>query len=149
MLMTNVFGDSFFDDFFNDVAGNDKRGGKKMYSGDVNHMMRTDIRECKDGHHLEIDLPGYKKEDIQISLEKGYLTVKAVRKAESEQKDGEKGRYICRERYVGSCSRSFYVGDVVRQEDIKAEFKDGILKIFVPKMEKHAVEENKFIRIEG
>lgn len=111
--------------------------------------MRTDIKEQKDGYELEIDLPGYKKEDIAAELKDGYLTITASSKKEAEEKD-EKGTYIRRERYSGSCSRSFYVGEDITQEDIKAKFENGILKIGVPKKDaKPKVPENKFITIEG
>ena len=111
--------------------------------------MRTDVKENENGYELHIDLPGYKKEDVQAQLKEGYLTITAASKTNEDQKD-EAGKFIRRERYYGSCSRSFYVGEDIEQEDIKAKFEDGILKISVPKKEaKPEVEENKFITIEG
>ena len=98
---------------------------------------------------LEIDLSGFKKEEVRAELKDGYLTVSAVKDLDEDEKDKETGKYIRRERYSGSCSRSFYVGEDVQQEDIKAEFKHGILKLFVPKKEvKPVVEEKKHITIE-
>ena len=99
---------------------------------------------------LEIDLSGFKKEEVRAELKDGYLTVSAVKDLDEDEKDKETGKYIRRERYSGSCSRSFYVGDGVKQEDIKAKFEDGTLKLFVPKeAAKSAVEQKKYITIEG
>ena len=99
---------------------------------------------------LEIDLSGFKNEEVRAELKDGYLTVSAVKDLDEDEKDKETGKYIRRERYSGSCSRSFYVGDGVKQEDIKAKFEDGTLKLFVPKeAAKPAVEQKKYISIEG
>ena len=99
---------------------------------------------------LEIDLSGFKKEEVRAELKDGYLTVSAVKDLDEDEKDKETGKYIRRERYTGSCQRSFYVGEDVTEEDIKAEFKHGILKLFVPKKEaKPAVEQKKYVSIEG
>ena len=112
--------------------------------------MKTDIKEMKDGYQLEVDLPGFKKDEIKVSLENGYLTIEAAKGLDQDEQEKETGRYIRRERYAGACQRSFYVGEDVTQEDIKAEFKHGILNLFVPKKEtKPVVEENKYINIEG
>ena len=111
--------------------------------------MKTDVRDTKDGYELDIDMPGFAKEDIKAELKDGYLTISAASKKDNDQKD-ENGKYIRRERYAGSCSRSFYVGDQISQEDVKAKFENGILKLSIPKKEeKPAVEENKYISIEG
>ena len=108
--------------------------------------MKTDIKEMKDGYELEIDLPGFKKDEVTAELKDGYLTVSAAK----DEQEKETGRYIRRERYAGACQRSYYVGEDITEEDIKAEFKHGILKLFVPKKEaKPAVEEKKYITIEG
>ena len=99
---------------------------------------------------LEIDLSGFKKEEVKAELKDGYLTVSAVKDLDEDEKDKETGKYIRRERYAGACQRSYYVGEDITEEDIKAEFKHGILKLFVPKKEaKPAVEEKKYITIEG
>jgi HSP20 family molecular chaperone IbpA len=111
--------------------------------------MKTDIRENETGFELDIDLPGYKKEDVKAQLKDGYLTISAESKQDNDEKD-EKGKFIRRERFYGTCSRSFYVGEEVTEQDIKAKFEDGILKVSVPKKEaKPEVEENKYIAIEG
>lgn len=111
--------------------------------------MKTDIKDTDTGYELTMNLPGVKKEDVKAELKDGYLTIGAVVNQNKDEKDSS-GKYIRRERYCGSCSRSFYVGDEVTQEDIKAKFEDGTLKISIPKKEeKPAVEENKYIAIEG
>lgn len=154
MLMPSIFGENLFDEFFDGFPFYDDRDArrteKKLYGGRANQIMKTDIKEKESGYELEIDLPGFKKEEVQAKLENGYLTISAMKGLDEDEKDKETGRYIRRERYAGSCSRSFYVGEEVKQNEIKAEFQHGILKLFVPKKEvKPAVEENKYISIEG
>ena len=147
MLMPSIFGESLIEDFFGDLA----RPVRSMtrYSTPTTSVMRTDIRESDAGYELDIDLPGYKKEDVKAELKDGYLTISAETKQEDNKQD-ENGKYIRRERYYGTCSRSFYVGEEVTQEDIRARFEDGILKLSVPKKEAlPKVEEKKYIPIEG
>lgn len=111
--------------------------------------MKTDIKDAGDHFELLMDMPGFKKEDVKAQLNDGMLTIEANTSTSDDEKD-EDGRYIRRERSTGSCIRSFYVGDNVTQEDIKARFEDGILKICVPKVEdRPQIEENKYISIEG
>ena len=111
--------------------------------------MKTDVTEDENGYHLDIELPGYKKDDIKAELKEGYMTITAT-KAENKEEADKKGNYIRRERYQGTSSRSFYVGEEVKEEDIKAKFEDGILKVFVPKIEAvPEVPQSKFIAIEG
>ena len=111
--------------------------------------MKTDIKETDSGFELEMDLPGFKKDEIKVSLDNGYLTVSAAKGLDKDEQEKESGKYIRRERYAGACERSFYVGENVTEADIKGEFKHGILKLFVPKKDKPAVEEKKYIAIEG
>ncbi len=147
MLMPDIFKENLFDDFFNDFA----RPSRALmgYSAPANHMMRTDIKETATGYELDIDLPGYDKKDVQAELKDGYLTVSAATRKNSDSKD-ENGKYIRRERYYGSCSRSFYIGENITRDEIKAKFENGILKLSVPKKEaKPAVETNQYIAIEG
>ena len=109
-------------------------------------IMKTDIKEKKDKYLIDIELPGYQKEDIKIDVEDGYLTVHAETNSNKEEK--EEGKFIRRERYVGSCSRSFYVGTEIQSEDIKASFKNGMLKLEIPKKdEKKELPEKKYIQI--
>ena len=139
MLMPSIFGENLFDDFMDFPFG-----GKK-----INTMMKTDIRDTDSSYELDIDMPGFKKEDIKAQLKDGYLTISASTSANNDEQDKD-GRYIRRERYAGSCSRSFYVGEGVKEEDIRAKFENGILKLAIPKVEnKPQVEEQKYIAIEG
>ncbi len=153
MLMPSIFGENLFDDFFTGFPFDDSdmhNVEKKLYGKRADRVMKTDIKEMDDGYELEIDLPGFSKDEIKASLENGYLTISAAKGLDKDEKEKKTGRYIRQERYAGACSRSFYVGGAVTQEDIKGEFKHGILKMFVPKKEaKPAVEENKYIAIEG
>lgn len=147
MLVPSIFGEDLFDSFFEDFARPSKNVVR--YTTPNTNVMRTDIRETEGSYELDIDLPGYKKEDVTAELKDGYLTVSAKTSASKEEKT-ENGKYIRKERYSGSCSRSFYVGEQIEQQDIKAKFEDGILKVTVPKKDaKPAVEENKYIMIEG
>ena len=154
MLMPSIFGEDLFDDFMRDFPFYDdremKRMEKKLYGRRGKNVMKTDIQETDKDYILEMDLPGFSKDEVKVSLENGYLTIEAAKGLDQDEQEKDTGRYIRRERYAGACQRSFYVGDNVTQEDIKAEFKHGILKLFVPKKEaKPAVEEDKYINIEG
>ena len=112
--------------------------------------MKTDIKEKEDGYELVVDLPGFSKDEVKASLENGYLIISAAKGLDKEEEEKETGHYIRKERYSGACERSFYVGEELEQSDIKAEFKHGILKLFVPKKEaKKEVEGSKYIAIEG
>ena len=149
MLMPSIFNDNVFDDFF-EFPFYDDKAEKKLYGHHAANLMKTDIQEHDDGYTLEMDLPGFKKDEIQIELNNGYMTISAAKGLDEDEKDKKSGKYIRRERYTGSCQRSFYVGEDVTEEDIKAEFKHGILKLFVPKKEaKPAVEKKNHIAIEG
>ena len=149
MLRPSIFNDNLFDDFF-EFPFFDDRAERKLYGHNAKNIMKTDIKEHKDGYELEIDLPGFHKDEIQAELKDGYLNISAAKQLNQDEKEKESGKYIRRERYIGSCQRSFYVGDEITQEDIKAEFKHGILKLFVPKKEaKPEVEQRKFVSIEG
>ncbi len=153
MLMPSIFGEDLFDDFMRDFPFNDrdmKRMERKLYGHHGKNMMKTDIKEMDNGYELEMDLPGFTKDEVKASLENGYLTISAAKGLDQDEKEKKTGKYIRRERYAGACERTFYVGEDVAQEDIKAEFKHGILKLFIPKKEaKPAVEEKKYISIEG
>lgn len=147
MLLPSIFGENLFDDFFSDFARPVRNAVR--YSAPAAIAMKTDVRENENSYELDIDLPGYKKEDIQAELKDGYLTINAATNSEKDEKD-DSGKYLRRERFYGSCSRSFYVGEAVSQEEIKAKFEDGILKISIPKKDAvPEVEEKKYIAIEG
>ena len=146
--------DTFFGDpWFNDPWFDDRdiqKAQKKLYGHNEKKLMLTDIKESDKGYELEMDLPGFKKEEIKASIENGYLIISAEKGLEKDEKESEGKKYICRERYTGSCQRAFYVGDDIEKDDIKASFKHGILHLDIPKKQpKPQVEENKFISIEG
>ena len=150
MLVPSIFANSVFDDFFDFPYVNDKKTERKLYGHNAANLMKTDIKETEGGYELEMDLPGFTKDEIKVSLENGYMTISAAKGLDKDEQDKKSGRYIRKERYAGSCERSFYVGEDITEEDIKGEFKHGILKLFVPKKEaKAAVPERKFIAIEG
>lgn len=142
MLMPSIFGENLLDDFFGYPTS------RYDFHTHTTELMKTDIKDTNQGYEITMNIPGVKKEDVKAELKEGYLTISAVTNSSKDEKD-EGGRYIRRERYSGSCSRSFYVGEDVTQEDIKARFEDGTLKLMVPKKEaKPAVEEKKYITIE-
>lgn len=149
----NVFDTFFGDHWFNDPWFDDRdiqKAEKKLYGHNEKKLMLTDIKESDKGYELEMDLPGFKKEEIKASIENGYLIISAEKGLEKDEKESEGKKYICRERYTGSCQRAFYVGDDIEKDDIKASFKHGILHLDIPKKQpKPQVEENKFISIEG
>lgn len=149
MLMTNAFTNNIFDDFFGNggfLSEADKTIDKAF--GRPFGSMKTDIKETDEGYVLSIDLPGYELENIKGEVKDGYLTVTAESTKETNEENKKKG-YIHKERFMGSCSRSFYVGEAVTQADIKAKFKNGVLTIDVPKKEKEELPEERFIMIEG
>ena len=156
MLMPSIFGENLFDDFFTPFYYDDKdekKAEKKLYGHRAQNLLRTDIKETKEGYELVIDVPGFKKDEVKVALKDGYLTVSAAKgldknEAESEE-EAKKGNYIRRERYSGACQRSFYVGEDVTQQDIKANFKHGILTLNVPKKDAKAVQTKNYITIEG
>ena len=154
MLMPSIFGEDMFDDFMRDFPFFDENAGnkieKKLYGRHAKNMMKTDIKELEGGYELEVDLPGFTKEEVTAELKDGYLTISAAKGLDKDEQEKETGKYIRRERYAGACQRSFYVGEDVTEQDIKAEFKHGMLKLFVPKKEaKPAVETKKYVTIEG
>ncbi len=137
MLMPSLFRTNGLDR----VLGTSLGGGREM--------MSTDVRETENGYEVIMNLPGFTKEDVKGEIKDGYLTVTATTNTSKDEKDAE-GKYIRRERYSGSCSRSFYVGEEVTQDDIKAKFEDGTLKLTIPKKESQVKEEQKrYIEIEG
>ena len=145
MLMPSIFGENLFDDFMDGFAFPTANWN---YAKNTANVMKTDIKENDKGYELDVDLPGYKKEDVKAELKDGYLTISASNDNTKEEKD-EDGKYIRKDGYTGSVSRSFYVGKYVTEEDIHAKFENGILKLSVPKVDAPKVEENKYISIEG
>lgn len=133
-LFDNMFDDMFRDPFF-------------ANSGLTTKLMKTDIQEKDNNYILDMDLPGYDKSDIKAQLKDGYLTITAQKNTSKEDKD-EKGNYIRRERYCGKCSRSFYVGEGLKEEDIRASFNNGILELTFPKEVGKKQEDIKYITID-
>ena len=151
MMMPSIFGENLFDDDWMNFPFNDEFWGKKnpLYGKHAQNMMKTDIRETDGSYELDIDLPGFKKDEIQMELKDGVLTVSAAKGLDKDEED-KKGNYIRKERYAGSMSRSFYVGKHVTVEDVHPKYENGILSFSVPKEEAKPVEEKKhYISIEG
>ena len=149
MMMPSIFRENLFDDLMESFAfPTFPDVDRALYGKNAKKLMKTDVKETQDGYVVDIDLPGFKKEESQMQLENGYLTVNASKGLEKEEKN-EDGRYVRRERYAGSMSRSFYVGENVTENDIHPKYENGILTFSLPKEEKRAVEEKKYIAIEG
>ena len=151
MLYPSIFNENLFDDLmdfhfpeFRDFENIDK----KLYGRHAAHVMKTDVHEHEACYEVDIDLPGFKKEEITLNLENGYLVIGAAKGLDKDEKT-KKGRLIRQERYAGAMQRSFYVGEHITEEDIKAKFEDGVLKLTVPKREAPKVPEKKTILIEG
>ncbi|MCR5034629.1 MAG: Hsp20/alpha crystallin family protein [Clostridia bacterium] len=151
MFYPSIFNDNLFDDFMNfdfprfPSMGNAER---KLYGKQQAAIMKTDVVELDDHYEVDIDLPGFKKEEIKLELDNGNLTVSAARNVNEEEKN-EEGKVIRQERYMGAMQRSFYVGEYITEEDVKAKFEDGVLKLNVPKKEAPKPPEKKSIAIEG
>ena len=148
LLSTNLFNDFFDDDWFD---------GRAVPAPERKHVpdrmpawhMSTDIKETDEGYELEMNLPGYSKDEVSAKLENGYMTIEAIKNESNDETDEKTGKYIRRERYTGSCKRSFYVGEDITEQDIKASFKDGILCISIPKKDPKEIQKTKTIAIEG
>ena len=149
MLMSGLFGEDLFDDFWGfptqrELANIDKR----LYGKNARNLMRTDVHETDTDYEMDVDLPGFKKDQINVNLEDGYLTISASKDHDQEKKD-KHGKIIRQERFAGSMQRSFYVGEGVKTEDVKAKFEDGVLRLCVPKKDLKALPGNNTIAIEG
>ena len=149
MLMAGLFGEDLFDDFWGfptqrELASIDKH----LYGKNARNLMKTDVHETDTDYEMDVDLPGFKKDQINVNLEDGYLTISASKDHDQEKKD-KHGKIIRQERFAGSMQRSFYVGEGVKTEDVKAKFEDGVLRLCVPKKELKALPGNNTIAIEG
>ena len=149
MFMPSIFRESLFDDFMDDFAfPRFNHTDRVLYGNNASNLMKTDVKETEDGYTVDIDLPGFKKDEIKLQLEKGYLTVSAAKNVNNDEKD-KNGKYVRRERFAGNVRRSFYVGEKVKEEEIHPKFENGILTFQLPKENKNAVEEKKhYIAIE-
>ena len=149
-MLPVLFGENLFDDFFDDSFERELRAMNRnpLYGKHGRNLMKTDVRENGDNYELAIDLPGFDKDEIQVDLKDGTLTVSASKGLDKDEQDKE-GKYIRKERYAGSMSRSFYVGNAITQDDIKAKYESGILRLSVPKKAAEEIESAKRIAIEG
>lgn len=146
-MLPSIFGENLFDDFFSDPFGMmAPQGRDPLYGKHAKNLMKTDVRETEDSYELDIDLPGFKKDEVSVELKNGCLTIQAAKGLDREE-TVKKGKYIRQERYAGSCSRSFYVGDI-QPEDIHAKYEDGILKLTLPKADQKAMEHQNRIAIQ-
>ena len=141
MMMPSIFGENLFDDWMDSFE--EEFFGRKnpLYGKHAKNMMKTDVRETDDTYEVDIDLPGFKKEDISVSFENGYLTISTNKTLDRNDKDKD-GKYIRQERYAGSMSRSFFIGKNIPKEDIKAKYEDGVLRLSVPKKDIKVIENN-------
>ena len=148
MMMHNYLGDNLFDEDRADTPLMREYFGKGnfLYGKHAKHLLRTDVRETEDAIEADIDLPGFKKDEIQVHLENGYLTVSAEKHAD---KQAGKGKYLRQERYSGTVSRTFYVGDALKPDDVKAIYEDGVLVVSLSKKAPEAIEQRSQIAIEG
>ena len=150
MLRPSIFGEDLFDEMMSFPFDDEAFFGKRnpLYGKNAKNMMKTDVRETENGYEVDIDLPGFKKDEITAELKDGYLTVSAAKGLDKDEED-KKGKYIRKERYAGALSRTFYLGEEIREEEIKAKFENGILSVSIPKEEEKKVEGPKHISIEG
>ena len=149
MMMPSILGENLFDDFMNDFrlpAFPDV--DKELYGKHAKNLMKTDVKETEKGYEVDMDLPGFKKDEIQMELNDGVLTISAAKGLNKDEED-KKGNYIRRERYAGSRSRSFYVGNGVKNEDVHAKFENGVLRLSIPKKAAEEIEADKYVSIEG
>ena len=147
-MLPSIFGENLFDDFFGDpFVMMMPHGHDPLYGKHAKNLMKTDVRETEGSYELDVDLPGFKKDEVSVELKDGYLTIQAAKGLDKDQQD-KKGKYIRQERYAGACSRSFYVGEDVEPGEVSAKFEDGILTISVPKMEKKQLPKQTSISIQ-
>ncbi|WP_294490286.1 Hsp20/alpha crystallin family protein [uncultured Ruminococcus sp.] len=150
MLLPTIFGNDFFDDMmsfptFEDFGDVDR----KLYGRHADRVMKTDVTEHDDRYEIDIDLPGFKKDELQLSLQNGYLIVTASKGLDKDEKSAE-GKLIRQERYAGAMQRSYFVGKELTEEEIKAKFENGVLNLCIPKKEpKKEIPQKKCIAIEG
>ena len=148
-MMPSIFGENLFDEFFDDdfpmIPMRSIRN--PLYGKNAKNLMKTDVRETDDTYELDVDLPGFKKDEVQLDLKDGYLTISAAKGLDKDQED-KKGKYIRQERYAGACSRSFFVGEGIEPRDVSAKFEDGILRVSLPKRVKKELPRNSTIAIE-
>lgn len=149
-MMPSIFGENLFDDFFGpdfDMFPALTGRSNPLYGKHAKNLMKTDVRETEGTYELDIDLPGFKKDEVSVDLKDGYLTISAAKGLDKDESD-KAGRYIRQERYAGTCSRSFYVGEGVEPSDVSAKFEDGILRLSLPKLEQKQLPKSTTVAIE-
>ena len=146
MLMPSIFGENLFNDDWMNFGFPEV--DKALYGKHASHEMKTDVKETDSGYEVDIDLPGFKKDEINVQLDNGYLSISAAKGLDKEEKNKE-GKYIRKERYAGAMSRSFYVGNGVKNEDVHAKFENGVLRLSIPKKAAEEIEADKYVSIEG
>ena len=147
-MMPSIFGENLFDEFFNEpFAMVAPQGHNPLYGKHAKNLMKTDVRETEGSYELDIDLPGFKKDEITVEVKNGCLNISAAKGLDKDE-DDKNGRYVRRERWAGQCSRSFYVGEGITDADVHAKFEDGILRLSIPKAEQKALPEKTYIAIE-
>ena len=148
-MLPSIFGENLFDDWFDFPTFRELQNiDRKLYGRHAAHEMRTDVHENEDHYEVDIDMPGFKKDEITLDLENGYLTVKGAKGLDKEETN-KKGKVISKERYAGALQRSFYVGEELTAEDITAKFENGVLSLAIPKKEAKKLPDHKRIQIEG
>ena len=148
-MLPAIFNENLFDNFFDDDFMMPSMFGKNdpLYGKHAKNVMKTDVRETENSYELDVDLPGFKKDEINVELKDGYVTISAAKGLDKDETD-KNGKYIRQERYTGACSRSFYVGSSIQPEDISAKYEGGVLRLSVPKNVKKQLPEKKIIAIE-
>lgn len=148
-MLPSIFGENLFDDMFDDAFSLMPSFGTRdpLYGKHAKNLMKTDVRETDTGYEIDVDLPGFKKDEVQVQVNNGYLTISAAKGLDKDEQD-HKGRYIRRERYAGQCSRSFYVGSGIQPQDVHAKYEDGILRLSLPKGQAAQLPQNNTVSIE-
>ena len=147
-MLPSIFGENLFDEFIDDPFERDVFGARNpLYGKHAKNLMKTDVRETENSYELDVDLPGFKKDEVNVDLKDGYLSISAAKGVDKDQQD-KAGKYIRQERYAGACSRSFFVGEAVKPEEVSAKYEDGILKLSVPKAGEKALPKTTTIAIE-
>ena len=148
-MLPSIFGENLFDDMFDDAFSLMPSFGTRdpLYGKHAKNLMKTDVRETDTGYEIDVDLPGFKKDEVQVQVNNGYLTISAA-KGLDKVEQYHKGRYISRERYAGQCSRSFYVGSGIQPQDVRAKYEDGILRLSLPKGQAAQLPQNNTVSIE-
>lgn len=144
----SIFGENLFEDWMERAFSGFADMDRQLYGKNAKNMMKTDVKETEEGYLVAVEMPGLDKSEISVELDKGYLTITASKDLNQDEQD-ENGKYIRRERYAGTLQRTFYVGEGVKQEDIKAKYENGVLNLGIPKEDTQKLQQNKYIAIEG